>query len=233
MGRTYKGHKRKKNPFDKKFKTFSKKLDLAYWHHFMNHVKKEYGSLAKYDERFNELLKTEKRKLNRRDPINQKKDIKLLDVDVNREILVVSNHVWEDLLKEFYRSPNKLKTIDRRAFEELVAFLFENFGYEVELTSKTRDGGRDIIALRKREVSVKYLIECKRPDPSNKVGISPVRELYGVKVDEGASKAILATTTYFTKEANLFMERHRWELEPRDFDGVMEWIHYYRDERSK
>jgi len=109
-----------------------------------------------------------------------------------------------------------------------VAFLFDNFGYEVELTGKTRDGGRDIIALQKKEVLTKYLIECKRPDPGNKIGIRPVRELYGVKVDEGASKAILATTSYFTKDANLFMERHKWELEPRDFDGVMDWIEHYR-----
>jgi hypothetical protein len=38
--------------------------------------------------------------------------------------------------------------VDARTLEEIVAELFDNFGYEVELTKRTRDGGRDIIAIR-------------------------------------------------------------------------------------
>jgi restriction endonuclease Mrr len=192
----------------------------------MKYVNTEFGSLENYDKHFSELLKVEQENLNNRKPIIEKSE-KLVDIDLNREIFIVSNQIWIELIKEFSKSPYKLKKIDRRAFEQLVAFLFKNFGYDVELTGRTRDGGRDIIAIKKREVYAKYLIECKRPDPGNKIGIRPVRELYGVKVDEGASKAILATTSYFTKDAHVFMERHKWELEPRDFDGVMEWISSY------
>ena len=125
------------------------------------------------------------------------------------------------------RFPDDLRVIDRRCFEELVAELFVGFGYEVELTRRTRDGGKDIVAIRRREVNSKYLIECKRPDPGNPIGISTVRELYGVKVDDGATKAILATTTYFTTDAKLFFDKHRWELEPRDFDDIHDWIDEY------
>jgi restriction system protein len=117
--------------------------------------------------------------------------------------------------------------IGHRRFEELVAELFSGFGYDVELTAQTRDGGRDVIAIGGTEVQSKYLIECKRPEPGGVVGIRPVRELYGVKEDEGATKAILATTAYFSYDAMLFFERHRWELEPRDFDGLMEWVTLY------
>ena len=35
----------------------------------------------------------------------------------------------------------------------------------------------------------------------------------GVKADEKATKAILATTTYYSKDARLFEERNKWELE--------------------
>jgi len=203
-------------------------VDHAKWSHFLEHVEKEYGSLRAFDDHFAELVKGADNELVHKQPLSHARNEKLLDININREILVVSNHIWEEILRELYKSPNKLKTIDPRSFEELVAFLFDNFGYEVELTGRTRDGGRDIIALQKKVVLTKYLIECKRPDPDNKIGIGPVRELYGVKVDEGASKAILATSTYFTKDANLFMERHKWELEPRDFDGVMDWIEHYR-----
>ncbi|MCP4549566.1 MAG: restriction endonuclease, partial [bacterium] len=80
---------------------------------------------------------------------------------------------------------------------------------------------------------MRFLIECKHPEKGGKIGVAPVRELYGVKVDEGATKAILATTSYFSHDANLFFERHRWELEPRDRDGLLEWIDLYQREAMR
>jgi restriction system protein len=120
-----------------------------------------------------------------------------------------------------------LEWSSRDAYEELVAELFSGFGYDVELTRRTRDGGRDVVAVKSSETAVKYLIECKRPDPGGYVGVRPVRELFGVKQDEGATKAILATTAYFSPDALLFFERHKWELEPKDHSGVTEWIEDY------
>lgn len=55
----------------------------------------------------------------------------------------------------------------------------------------------------------------------------PVRELLGVRQDEGATKAILATTAYFSKDAKLLFERHPWVLEPKEFDDLKEWIKLY------
>ena len=105
--------------------------------------------------------------------------------------------------------------------------MWDGFGYEVELTQQTRDGGKDIVAVRKCHVNERYLIECKRPDPGNVVGVRPVRELYGVKVSEKATKAILATTAFFSKDAQLFFENNKWELEGRDYIGLREWIGAY------
>lgn len=68
---------------------------------------------------------------------------------------------------------------------------------------------RDIIAIKKLGTELKYLIECKRPDPGNVVGIKPVRELFGVKQDEKASKAILVTTSCFSPDAIQFVERNK------------------------
>ena len=61
------------------------------------------------------------------------------------------------------------------------------------------------------------------------MGVSTVRELYGVKVDDGATKAILATTTYLTPDAKVFVEKHQWELEAREFDALQDWIRAYLD----
>lgn len=142
-------------------------------------------------------------------------------------IIVVTDNIIQQMIKDFTKNPEKLKYIDSRKFEEIVAELYRGFGYEVELTKQTRDGGKDIIAIKKAEVNVKYLIECKRPDPDNFISISPVRELYGVRNSEKATKAILATTTSFTRDALRFFEMHKWELEPRDYYGILEWINDY------
>ena len=142
-------------------------------------------------------------------------------------LVKVASYVDRALIARLHKYPDDLRTIDRRKFEELVAELFVGFGYEVELTQRTRDGGKDIIAIRKAEVDTRFLIECKRPDPGTPVRVSAVRELFGVKTDDGASKAILATTSYFTPDAKLFFEKHRWELEPRDFDALQLWIAKY------
>jgi len=58
----------------------------------------------------------------------------------------------------------------------------------------------------------------------NRIDVGIVRSLYGVKIHERATKAILATTSRFTRTAKEFMSQHCWELEPRDYDGVVDWL---------
>lgn len=147
-------------------------------------------------------------------------------------LIEVVSFVDRALIERMYRNPSDLRTIDRRHFEEVVAEIWSGFGYEVELTKRTRDGGKDVVAVRRREVNTRFLIECKRPDPGNKIAVSTVRELYGVKGDFGANKAILATTSYLTGPAQEFVDRHPWELEARDFEGLMEWIRAYLSRKS-
>lgn len=142
---------------------------------------------------------------------------------------------FQKLLNEISAAKLSLLHLSPRQFEELVAEIWDRFGYQVELTKRTRDGGRDIVAVRKTEAEMKLLIECKRYASDNKVGVSLVRALYGVKTHEGASKAILATTSTFTKSASEFVTSHRWELEGRDYDGVVGWVKHARNmtRRSK
>ena len=133
-----------------------------------------------------------------------------------------------NLVDEISRDPSILPTIPNRQFEELVAHIFAGKGFQVELTKRTRDGGRDVIALRNDlGVHVKYLIECKRYAMPNKVGVSLVRSLYGVQAQEGANKSVLATTSRFTKEALEFASATNtteWSMSLKDFDDVFDWI---------
>lgn len=141
-----------------------------------------------------------------------------------KTIIDVSKFIDQELIKYFHENPTELKTMNRRLLEEMVAELFHGFGYDVELTKKTRDGGKDIIAIKRAEANVKYLIECKRPDPGGYVSIGPVRELYGVKSSERATKAIMVTTAYFSPDAHQFFDKHKWELEGKEYEDLRLWL---------
>lgn len=163
-----------------------------------------------------------------------KKDVgKIIEFPANFNLGIITTKVDENLIRYFSEHPEEMKTMNRRLFEEMIAELFSGFGYEVELTKQTRDGGIDIIAIKDLEVSVKYIIQAKRPEPGNPVRITPVRALYWVKHREKATKAILATTTYFTKDAKMEFKDLVWELELKEYEGILGWINTYLKIRGK
>jgi hypothetical protein len=145
------------------------------------------------------------------------------DLLYSPEIVMVSLD-FQRLIRGSSITSETLLQLNPRQFEQLVAELWQRFGFDVELTKQTRDGGYDVIAVGRSVASLQFLIECKRFDPNNKVGVSIVRQLYGVKTDERATKGILATTSYLTAEAEEFIDDHYWELEARDHQGIIDWV---------
>ena len=137
------------------------------------------------------------------------------------------------LLNKIRAFPSILKdmpTTDWRVFEKIVAEIFDKFGYDVALTKKTRDGGKDIIALHKSgEKTERLLIECKHW--KDKIDVKPVRELIGVAFAEEdlPTGIILATTSFFTPDAKRIMINPAFsiELERKDFNDVLNWIGEY------
>jgi restriction endonuclease Mrr len=133
--------------------------------------------------------------------------------------------VRRDLAARIAMDPEMLRSISPREFEELMAEVFSALGYVVELTAPSRDGGKDIIAVRADHGIVsKLLVECKRYVPPNMVDVGLVRQLYAVKQFEHASKALLVTTSYFTRGARELEQQYLYELELKDFDAVTEWV---------
>jgi hypothetical protein len=141
-------------------------------------------------------------------------------------LIIPSQSYLISLIKDH---PGLIFNITPRQFEELIAEVFHARGFEVELTQPTRDGGRDIIALFETlNVRSKYLIECKRYSTTNKITLSVVQRLYGVKMAESANKAILATTSSFTRDALAFASNHIWDLDLKPYDDIMRWIKEYK-----
>lgn len=142
-----------------------------------------------------------------------------------QKLILDVKSVTDDLLLRAYENPKLLYEITPRRFEEFVAELLDRLGYEVTLTPASRDGGKDIYAAKKDDLgSFLYVVECKQYSPDHRVGIGLIRELNGVVQAERATAGILATTSFFTKDAKEFQARLSNQISLKDYLGIQEWL---------
>lgn len=66
--------------------------------------------------------------------------------------------------------------------------------------------------------------QCKALSPRHRVGELVVKELQSTVRDFGASKGIIATTTYLTRGALARVLRNEFTLGKCDHDDLMRWI---------
>lgn len=89
----------------------------------------------------------------------------------------------------------RLEALSGRAFEELVAWLYQQEGQEARLTPASRDGGWDVEVIQGTRRS---LVECKVMPT---VGVEVLRGLHSVVISHRASGGIVVTTGRFTSDA--------------------------------
>jgi HJR/Mrr/RecB family endonuclease len=143
-------------------------------------------------------------------------------------IIDVVGQLSSQLIDYLSRHPKALYSLKPRQFEELVAELLAGFGWDVELTPATRDGGFDLFAITKDRSGLRssWIIECKKYAPENKVGVDIVRSIYGIQTDRRIANVLLATTSFFTEDAKKY-KAERYDLELRDYYGILEWLGAY------
>ncbi len=77
----------------------------------------------------------------------------------------VTIHLLSDLearvVQRIAKNPEAMRQLPPRQFEAFIAELLRGLGWEVQLTARTRDGGRDVIAIKTSERQ-RLLVECKR-----------------------------------------------------------------------
>ncbi len=122
-----------------------------------------------------------------------------------------------------------LDNLTPRQFEELTAALFKNHGFDAHLTAATRDGGYDIVAASHSGLSSETtLVEVKHFAPHRPVSVGIVRALYGVKCLHDAQKAILATSSYVSRDArHEFSRVIPWEIDFIERRDVLDWCQRY------
>ncbi len=140
-------------------------------------------------------------------------------IDINEELKIYLS-----------RYPEKLYDLSPRKFEELIAAILKDFGFNVELTSATRDGGKDIYAYIKNQVtSILMFVECKKWAPTRHVGIEVVQRLYGVQQINKANKSMVVTTSYFTKQAIAECKRYENLMSLKDYFDLKAWLKRYEE----
>ena len=138
-------------------------------------------------------------------------------IDINDELkLYLAHH------------PEKLYELTPRKFEELIADILSDFGFDVELNPATRDGGKDIYAHIKNQVcSFLMFVECKKWNPERHIGIEVVQRLYGVQQINKANKSMIVTTSYFTRPAIEECKRYENLMSLSDYNDLKMWLKEY------
>ena len=97
-------------------------------------------------------------------------------------------------------------------FEDAVARLFMELGYEVEQTPYSNDGGKDAILWKD---SKKYVVECKRYGREERTGRRDLQVLLAAMHDAKADGAFFITTGRFARTAIEYARENRIKI----YDG--------------
>lgn len=121
----------------------------------------------------------------------------------------------EKLIQNTHEKWNKklINTLEWKRFEELCAEYFNEKGYKANVTRQGADGGIDIHLLKENYSLTKPfgIVQCKAWN-CYKVGVKPIRELYGVMSAEQAPLGVFITSGTYTKEAEEFSKGKHLKL---------------------
>jgi restriction system protein len=135
---------------------------------------------------------------------------------------------WQRLVELLKDDWKRAYTIPAIKWEEIIAGGFELDGYDVILTPRSGDHGRDVIATKIGVGSIKIIGSVKAYNPKHLVSYDDVRALVGVlHCDLSASKAILTTTSFFApgiKNDPLLCPLIPTRLELMDCTRLREWL---------
>jgi restriction system protein len=116
-------------------------------------------------------------------------------------VISAINALGRRMLFKAAKDIDAIRAMSWREFENLVGEFYRRQGFRVEMTGGGgADGGVDLLLRRNGET---VIVQCKQWR-TFKVGVSIVREMYGVMVAEHADRVIVVTSGRYTGEAFRF-----------------------------
>lgn len=114
------------------------------------------------------------------------------------------------ILEEIKQSiPNRFTNTSPYHFEEFICELFRDSGYQGEITKSTGDFGADVILTKDNS---RTAVQVKRYERENLVGVKEINQVIGGREYYKCDKAIIITTSDFTKAAKKLAEQTNIEL---------------------
>jgi hypothetical protein len=143
-----------------------------------------------------------------------------------RSRIIQVGHLPQQLFEAIANSPELMRGLAPREFEEFTADLLSRLGFTgIELTPRSGDGGRDVVATRiVNGIPIIMAFECKQYE-SNKIGPDILRALLGT-ITHGATRAsmgVLVTTSSFTHGARTFLASEA-SIDGKDFEAISRWL---------
>lgn len=136
-------------------------------------------------------------------------------IDQKSSLIVPAfNKITSELIEYLANNPKFLPSLHWRKFEELLAEIFKNQGFETDLGPGQADGGVDLRLIQRSDMGdMLILVQAKKYAKHRKIQLDPVKALWASVEDEQANKGILVSTSEFIPAAQNFAKRHPFRLE--------------------
>lgn len=137
--------------------------------------------------------------------------------------IITLSPVNDRVLKYLSENPQAFYQLTGTEFESVMTEIYSKLGYKVERTQPTRDGGKDII-IRKPEIlgDFIYYVECKKHEAKDPIGVGIIRSFVGTVNTDRVNGGILATTSYFSRDAKKFILENNYscQIQMHDYNFI-------------
>jgi len=115
--------------------------------------------------------------------------------------------------------------LHHRKFEEFLAALFRDLGYDVELGPGSGDGGVDVRLMTRTDTGpFLILVQAKKYAPHRPITLEPVQALFGAVETEKASQGILVSTSGFQPAARQFANAAPYRIQLAGPQEIQQWL---------
>jgi hypothetical protein len=135
--------------------------------------------------------------------LRQKAEIKKHADALRAQEIQRLSHAWLSSSESYY-------SMTWQEFEDAIAQLFRNLGYQVKQTPRSSDGGIDAILVKD---DIKYVLECKSGEQS--IGRPDIQKFHSAMIHEGASEGFYVNTGKFSPSAIQYAGEHKVKLYDR------------------
>lgn len=125
-----------------------------------------------------------------------------------------------DMLHRLCEDESYLDEIEPRVFEECIAKVFEEKGFQVELMAMRNELGFDIAILDLHPHSI-AIVEVKKQNRNSRISVTEIQRVLGAAVGAHANSVVVVTAGGFTSSARFFAEGAPIRVELLTIDDLL------------